>query len=925
MLIMHAGFLFSVKGLLWLILLLIIPQLTLKAGATYPEDKEVSPVAYDEIPVHVSIEGYKDFYVDAIYTKKKLLFINVEDLFKTLNIPCISTQKGNVLSGFVEKESQAYSIEYTSNQIKIGSRIITSKTGLIKEMGSIYMESSLFYGTFGINLPFNFSSLSIHLKSNFELPVLKQQRLEKLRSNMSHVRGEVIADTVLKRNYHAFKFGTLDWSAESSQILSGPTYDHFGLGIGAELLYGEADIYVNYYDQYKFDSRQLQYLWRWVDNDKKIIKQAQVGTISTNSISFLDAPVVGVVIRNSPTTLRKATGYYTINEVTDPDWIIELYINDVMVAYTKADASGSFNFKVPIVYGYNTLKMKFYGPMGEERTEERTINIPYTIMPARVFEYGLTAGVVQDGSSSRFGKGEFNYGVNRFLTVGGGMEYLSSIPNGPFIPFANATIQPFSRLILSGEYAYGVRSRGLLDYYFIKDALLEIEYNKYVDGQLATRFNAPEERKVKLSIPIRLKKFALFAKLDFTQLVYKSFTYNLANVMFSAYYKQFSANSSTQANWTDPKTPYMTTDLSLSYRLKNGFALLASAQYNLNENQFNTYRVAIEKNIRRGSVSISYEKNILFQDDLVSLNFRYDLPFAKTYLSVTRSKQNVNLTEGAGGSLAFASDKYIHASNNTSVGRGGISLYPFLDLNQNGILDPGEPMVKLNSVNMFGGRVLFNKKDSVIRISELNPFTSYILEFNDNDLENIAWRFKNKVYKVLVDPNQYKRIDIPIIPVGEVSGMVYRDDDNSMKGTGRIEVKFYKKNSKVVIAETLSESDGYIYYLGMAPGEYVARIDSVQLSNLGLIADPPQRDFTIKTVRDGDIIGGVDFVLRPDQNESPDTLVVARETIIEVPSADETKSLKTTPVLQKEQQIIDSSDKKEEIQDEPIPKEQKKF
>jgi hypothetical protein len=441
--------------------------------------------------------------------------------------------------------------------------------------------------------------------------VLKQQRLEKLRSNMSHVRGEVIADTVLKRNYHAFKFGTLDWSVESSQILSGPTYDHFGLGIGAELLYGEADIYLNYYDQYKFDSRQLQYLWRWVDNDKKIIKQAQVGTISTNSISFLDAPVVGVVIRNSPTTLRKATGYYTINEVTDPDWIIELYINDVMVAYTKADASGSFNFKVPVVYGYNTLKMKFYGPMGEERTEERTINIPYTIMPARVFEYGLTAGVVQDGSSSRFGKGEFNYGVNRFLTVGGGMEYLSSIPNGPFIPFANATIQPFSRLILSGEYAYGVRSRGLLDYYFIKDALLEIEYNKYVDGQLATRFNAPEERKVKLSIPIRLKKLALFAKLDFTQLVYKSFTYNLANVMFSAYYKQFSANSSTQANWTDQNTLYDNRSFTV-IQAEKWICLTCIAQYNLNENQFNTYRLAIEKNIRRGSVSISYEKNILF-------------------------------------------------------------------------------------------------------------------------------------------------------------------------------------------------------------------------------------------------------------------------------------------------------------------------
>ena len=248
------------------------------------------------------------------------------------------------------------------------------------------------------------------------------------------------------------------------------------------------------------------------------------------------------------------------------------------------------------------------------------------------------------------------------------------------------------------------------------------------------------------------------------------------------------------------------------------------------------------------------------------------MPFAKTYLSVTRSKEYVNMTEGAQGSLAFASDKYVHASNNTSVGRGGISLYPFLDLNQNGILDPGEPMVKLSSVHMFGGRVLLNERDSVIRISELNPFTNYILEFNDNELENIAWRFKNKVYKVLVDPNQYKRIDIPVIPVGEVSGMAYWKDDNSMKGIGRIEVKFYKKNSKVVIAETLSESDGYIYYLGMAPGDYIARIDSVQLSNLGLVADPPQREFTIKIVKDGDIIGGVDFVLRPEPVVSPGVL-----------------------------------------------------
>ena len=52
--------------------------------------------------------------------------------------------------------------------------------------------------------------------------------------------------------------------------------------------------------------------------------------------------------------------------------------------------------------------------MGEERTVERTMNVPYSVMPAKEFEYGLTGGMVQDSSSSRFGRAEFNYGVNPF-------------------------------------------------------------------------------------------------------------------------------------------------------------------------------------------------------------------------------------------------------------------------------------------------------------------------------------------------------------------------------------------------------------------------------------------------------------------------------------------------------------------------------
>ena len=860
-------FSFILKVIFLLLTVRTLSESDVKAQAMFIAEKKESPFVYDETPVRVIVEGYKNFYIYVLYSEKGLIYVNIEDLFNTLKIPCIR-HKGDSISGFIENENRPYLIDFPAKQIKVGDKIFNCKSELMKEMGTIYLESSLFAEVFRINLTFSYKSQSLLLKSIFELPVIKQQRIEKMRSNMLKFKGEEIADTVVQRNYHLFKPGMLDWSVASDQTWNRSTDNRFSLGVGSELLYGEADLSVSYYNQQKFDKRWLQYLWRWVDNDNRIIKQAQVGMIPFRTISFIDAPIVGAVVRNSPTTLRKAMGFYTISEFTEPNWTVELYINDVLVGYTTADASGSYMFKVPNVYGYTILKLKFYGPMGEERTEERTRNVLYTILPAGELEYSLSAGILEDSISSRFGQAELNWGVNHYLTVTGGLEYLSSIPNGPFIPYAKATIQPFRKLTLFGEYAHGVRTKGLLDYYFWKDALFEIDYTKYVEGQLAVPFVSLEQRKANLSIPFRYKKIGGYIKLDFTQQVYKAFFYNQANIMFSAYYKLFSANSSTHLNWIDQKTPYVSSDLALSCRLNKGYTLRTLAQYNVSENTLMLCNLSIEKRILKGCLTATYERNVLLNDNYFSISFHYDLPFARTNVSASYSNGRATLYEGAQGSMAFGGgNNAIHTSNNSSVGKGGILLFPFLDLNNNGIFDEGEPMVKLTGIRINGGRAVFGQKDSIVRIPDLNAFVSYIVEFSDHDLETIFWRFKNKIYSVLIDPNQFKRIDIPIIIIGGVSGMAYLNSDNGLKGIGRITVKFYKKNSDKAVAETLSESDGYIDYMGLEPGDYVARIDSVQLYNLGYTADPPQRDFTIKTLKEGDIAGGIDFVLRSEAKQ----------------------------------------------------------
>ncbi len=868
------------KYLTLILFFFISVRIEVRAQATLTDYAEAPLVLFDEIPVRLMIEGYKMFYIDAMYGNNKQLFINVEDLFNTLDIQCVSSNDKNILEGFIESESQLYVIDNNTGQIKAGNKIIRTKNGITKANGSLYMESSLFAEAFGITLTFNYRALTIMLKSNFELPVLKQLRIEKLRKNVMKVKDEVIADTIVRRNYHLFKAGSADYSFGSYQDWEGHTNNQVSLGLGAELLYGEVNVAANYYSQYQFGERNLNYLWRWVDNDKKFLRQAQFGKITNESISFLDAPVVGGSLGNTPTTIRKATGYYLITDRTEPDWNVELYINSVLVDFTKADASGLYQFKVPIVYGYTTLKLKFYGPLGEERTDERTINVPYSVMPKGELEYGLSGGILENQQSDRFGRVAFNYGLARRLTIGGGIEYLSSIAKNPIIPFATLTFQPLPRMTMNAEYAHGVKTRALVNYYIRKDILIEIDYTKFVEGQMATRFNAPEERKIKLSFPVKIGKIIGFTRTDYTQLVYKSFTYNYYNAVISLYYNQFNINSGTILNWTNSEKANVISDLALSYRLKNGFTIRPSAQYNFHKGNLNTLKIALEKYFTHGNIAISYEKNLLFNDHYININLRYDLPGARTNLSVSRSRDTKMTSENIQGSLAFGGGNgYVYSGNNSSVSKGGLLIYPYLDINNNGIFDKGEPMVKITSVGIMGGKAIYNDKDLIIRIPDLNAFTSYFIEFRDTDLGNISWRFRRKTYQVLIDPNQFKRIDVPVNVVGEVSGMTYLEKDDKLKGLCRVLVRFYRmkgntgikardvetqsKDLRNCVAEVLSESDGYFYYMGLPPGEYTVKADPDQLRNLKMICSPEEIRINVRQSQDGDVVDGLNFILRP--------------------------------------------------------------
>jgi hypothetical protein len=687
-----------------------------------------------------------------------------------------------------------------------------------------------------------------------------------MRENILQIKGETVADTIISRDYHLFRLGTLDWIINSSQPAGNKSATNIKIALGTELLFGEANFNMQYNPNQKFDIKNINYMWRWINNDHKFIKQANLGPVAGPTY-FPEArgAVIGASINNASNTVRKTSGSYTITETTEPNWTVELYINDVLIDYTKADAAGLYVFKVPIVYGYTIIKLKFYGPLGEERTEERIKNTPYTFTQEKKLKYLLTTGILQDSLNSRFAKIGLNYGVTRNLTIAAGTEYLSSSIDKPFVPFAQVAYQPFSAMVLNFEYIYQNQLTGLLNLNLTKNAFISVNFTKNIDENINRLSNQLELIEVDFSTPFHIKSFAGFTKLNFRNIRYKSFTYTELNWILSTRINKLKINWNTFYNVASKNEPEIGSNLGLGYRLKYNLALTSNLNYNVSQNLLNTIGINLDMKLFKINLRASYARDMLNKTNTVALTANYNLPFARAGVTTSYSAQGLNFAENAYGSMAFnLKNGIVHAGNNSAIGKGGILLHPFLDLNENGKFDREEKRILISSVKIEGAKAVISKKDSIVRVFDLNAFVNYRVEVLDTNLDNIAWRFKHNTFKINIDPNQYKQVFIPVVSVGEISGMVYLGS----KGQGRVTLQILDEKENIVV-ETLSEFDGYYSYLGLKPGKYTVRIDPEQLKSLNYKALPKVHQITIKVSEYGDIIDGLDFTLRKKAPKKP--------------------------------------------------------
>ncbi|WP_240613037.1 carboxypeptidase-like regulatory domain-containing protein [Chitinophaga parva] len=852
----------------------VMPLLSSKAAAKGPD-----PVFY-ETSVFVVVQGIGGAEIPAVIADDSA-YLSVTDIFNFLKIKNTASPRMDSVYGFFITENAPFVIDRKNNVIHYRDKSISlKKDDLVGTETGLYLRTGCFAAIFGLECTFSFRSLSVKLETKLELPAIREMRQEIMRHNISRLKGELKADTVIGLRRSMFSIGTADWSVVATQRPEGGSDNTWvNLALGGTMLGGETNVSLNYnnYAQQQlpyshdsavigpFDQRQQYYRWRYVDNDNRALRQVIAGKIFTASTASIFDPVVGVQFTNTPTTYRRSYGSYTLSDFTDPGWTVELYVNNALVDYTTADAAGFYTFQVPLVYGNSVVRLRFYGPWGEERSREENISIPFNFLPLHEFEYTASAGMVEDGHHSIFSRLQMNYGLSRKITIGGGMEYLSSVATGKAMPFVMASGRVTPNLLLAADYTYGVRGRGILTYRMPSNLQLELYYTRYKKGQQAIIYNYVEERKIIVSKPFLAKKFSLFNRVTLDQIVLPETKYSTAEWLISGAIFRVGVNVSTYAVFINPDPAFVYTNLAFTYRMPGEILITPQVQYEYNSNSLMAVRCELGKYLfRHGYMNVSYERNYKSNLTNVGIGLRYDFAFSQIGFSGWKGTNMTTMVESARGSLIYDDKtRYTGFSTRTSVGTGGVVLVPFLDLNANDRRDPGEPKAYGLKASCNGGMMLQSRRDTTIRIVNMEPYQYYFIELGKNSFDNVAWRIKKPSIGVVVDANQMKLVEVPVAVMGEVSGKVILQEEHAIRGMARISIGFYR-NDSVLVARTQTESDGFFDYMGLPPGNYTVKIDPVQLQKLGMEAAPAKLPFTIKLRKDldGDVVEGLELRLR---------------------------------------------------------------
>ena len=837
----------------------------------------------EEAPLTLRYSPYVNTTITALY-RGSGFYIPLSETLGALEVEYHRAPHTHRAAGVYGPTHTSYSIDIDHLSAAIGSQqLAISRDSVIVTALELYVRPALLEQLFGWRVTVDEGALTVTITADAELPVAEAIRRRQKDAQLRVAASDTTIPAMrFPREWSVLDGGVLQYqlTGSRSDAANATTDATFDVGLGAQLLGGDVEGRVQggtRAGSLALANRDLR--WHYAFGDGPLLSQATVGRIFAAGLE--SRALDGVEITNRPVEPRRVLATHAIEGDIPPDWEVELFVNDRLIGYTRADPLGHFRFDVPLTYGTSVIRLRYHGPGGEVRDEDRAVQVPFTFVPPGRADYALAAGRLTTGGG-RIAQGNVALGLFNWLTSSVGAAYLvDSLPAHPIV-YSNLSARVGSSIAMSVDAAPSKLYRATAEVAFPSQAQLTVAGARYGESTLFNPQRLQRELSAQAYVPMRAGGTPFYLRANGGRQLRQDGGASL----------QWEGDAAANVGPLSPSLGFHESSTSLvtsggagmrSRELRaagflyignwafiprpiRGMMVRAAAGYDLERHDVRDLDVYLSQRVGRGKrLELTYARD--FVTGLPRLDLRFLIEGSSLRASTTLHHESMGETVEQTVSGAVGYDprfNHVALSDRQWMGRAGASIRLFLDTNGNGTLDEGEELIP-------GGKLRFDEvvltqssRPGVIRVTDMQPYHRYVASVDATSIRNPLWIPRFPSFSFVADPNRYTTVDVPFYAGGIVEGTVRRrvgKEDLPLPGL-RVTLRSADAHFTATVR---TFTDGTFYHPGVPPGHYEAVIDSTQLELLDAVAEPATRRFEVHATRDGDDVGNVDFLLVPKQ------------------------------------------------------------
>jgi len=813
---------------------------------------------------------------------KDSVYIPLKSLFEKLYIYYKFDFDKQLMSGYYKHNSNLYEMNFLEKTAKFkdSAYTIAPDEVLVSDL-EVFVLPSFVNRIFNMMLEVDFSNLIVrvrylsekNLRNKNILPVLNRYNNEIEKQGLMDQQEFRGFDMLYDLERNLLNGGLLDYVVGSSFDEFNRSYN-YSTNVGIQLLGGDLQVSSRgLYNEKIFEYDNL-FSWRYFLGDNPFITQFQVGDIVNQGYSSNLLPINqirGAQITNETTLRGQNFSTVVIEDNLKPGWQVELWVNSVLYDQTIADPFGNYRFELPLNYGNTNVELRVYGTRGEYIKTLRNIMVPSEFRKPGEVKYSATAG--QRTFDNNFvADAKLAVGVNNWLT---NIVDVQKVDNNE--------IQLFERLLVRlGSQLFANFDINPNNYYRAGLVGTDEDIGSFSAGYLLndkrTVYGTGENSRLELAGSLHN---LLDIPVSFSFRGARSFYDNYASnfIQVNTHFNLlFSFRVNYTANFTELDVPnnlrhkigidvnYFISDMYRIFPFLGNLNLYVNTIYDLNHHMFDNLGINLSQTVMGNNLlRFGYRKNFRINSSqfYAGLQLNFD-KFRSSSRGFYRDDQ-ASFVQTFSGALGFDSEDYELIANNSravgSVGQGAARFRFFLDDNANEVWDEGEQVIPGVRVALSqGGRFVRDDDPMTMTFTNLAPYGSYNVVVDEESFPNPLWIPNLTSFAFMSEPNIIKVMNIPCYSAGVIDGGVtYVEGDHRIPQTGvKVHIMSKDNNFKEVLPVY---SDGTFYKVGLAPGEYVAWVDSAQVKILNVKSRPELLVFNVDKTIDGDFVEGLQFEL----------------------------------------------------------------